>query len=174
MKKFVCMRCGDCCCPKKEPNNIRYIPIYLDELDIILQKAQDYRTNMKIRPDLVYVDVLNDRLIIATYEMIIKDKCEFYSDNIGCKIYDERPITCKAFPIMMWRPDGHRKYLFMNPKCTYIARNSEVYNLGFSKLARFFHDEYRSAKRLMNKRSEMLNKILQLESDKIIDIGFLR
>ena len=174
MHKFKCLRCGACCYPSDKEinkNKTRYIPIYLDELKSLLKISRDLNKNVNIKPDLVYKDK-KKRLIIATYEMIIKEKCVFYDK--GCIIYYNRPITCKSYPIMTWRHDGHRKILHVNQSCQFIYNNPELFNYSFSELVEFFPNEYKYAKELMMKGKEILHKILQLESDGIIDIGYLR
>jgi Fe-S-cluster containining protein len=174
-EKFRCLRCGSCCCPKIEPDKTRYIPIYLDELEVILQKSRDLQKSIKLRPDLVYADRLNSQLIETTFELIVYDECEFYNtDSKSCIIYQDRPLTCKAFPVLTWRPDGHRKYLQINSKCKFVSQNIWLYDCSYSELETFFPNEYKYAKDLMDTGREILHKILQLESDGIIDIGFLR
>ncbi|MHA1233153.1 MAG: YkgJ family cysteine cluster protein [Candidatus Helarchaeota archaeon] len=171
MIEFKCLRCGDCCHAKYVENRIGYIPIFLDEIDRIIELAKKSNKKVIIKPDFVYADKLNKQLIIATYEMVVDQQCIFYQD--GCSIYDERPIICRAFPIMTFRIDSFRKLLHINNGCRFVMQNPELYNYKFSELIKIFPTEYQYAKELMNKTKDIIFKILQLETDGIIDIGFL-
>jgi hypothetical protein len=55
-----------------------------------------------------------------------------------------------------------------------VSQNIWLYDCSYSELETFFPNEYKYAKDLMDTGREILHKILQLESDGIIDIGFLR
>ena len=170
--KFQCLRCGTCCCPINEVNKTRYIPIYLDEIDRILLFAKKFNKKIILKPDLIYPDIKNKQLIISTFEMVIKEKCEFFEN--GCLIYENRPITCKAYPVMVWRENAHRTLLHIDPKCNFVLKNPIIYEYNFSELTKIFSNEYKYATEIMKKGQEILYKILQLEMDNKIDIGFLR
>ncbi|MHA1270811.1 MAG: YkgJ family cysteine cluster protein [Candidatus Helarchaeota archaeon] len=172
MIKFKCLRCGDCCHVKYLETDSGYIPIYLDELNNIKKIAKDMNINVEFRPDFVYADIIKKRLIITAYAMILKEKCVFYDKK--CRIYENRPITCKAFPILTFRIDSHRKMLHINNGCRFVAQNLKLYELNYSEIIEAFPYEYEQAKKVLIKQKEILYKILQLEMDKKIDIGFLR
>jgi len=172
MKQFRCLRCGDCCAAKYSGNNIGHIPIYLDEIQNLIEKSKKFEKNIKIEPGFVYADNLNKQLIIATFEMSIKGKCEFYDD--GCIIYNDRPITCKAYPIMTFHLDGNRKLFYMNNSCRFVLQNPTLYDYKYSELVEIFKEEYKYAQELLIKIKDIQFKILQLETDGIIDIGYLK
>ena len=77
---FQCMRCGKCCNPcQYETVTTHYIPIYLDEVERMKTLAKQKNLEIRLEPDLMYYDELNNRLIIVTYALQIENGgCPFY------------------------------------------------------------------------------------------------
>ncbi|MHA1380351.1 MAG: YkgJ family cysteine cluster protein [Candidatus Helarchaeota archaeon] len=173
MKGFNCLRCGFCCYNILKDGYERYIPIYLDEIEKFRKIAKNRNINLKLEPDLLYPDILNKKLIIVTYVFKFEHICAFYKENIGCTIYEERPITCKAYPVAVWREDINYT-MKVNTDCKFVEKNIDIISpKNYSELEMFFPNEYIQAKKLMIKGKEVIYRIIELEKQKKIDCGYL-
>ncbi|MFX0133800.1 MAG: YkgJ family cysteine cluster protein [Candidatus Hodarchaeota archaeon] len=184
MNKFKCLKCGKCCHNVILKGYERYIPIYLDEIHKYTKMAEEKNLNLHLEPDLLYPDVINKKLIIVTYVFKFKDVCVFYKENFGCTIYKDRPITCKAYPVSIWT--DHKKspldpiltvpiYLMsVNVDCKFVEQESHLVHMkNYMELKDFFPDEYNQAMKLMIKGKEILYRLIELETQKKIDVGYL-
>lgn len=172
---FECLLCGKCCHhPTSDYSEKRYIPIYLDEIVGLVTLAEERGVVLKLEEDVMFPDFLNKRLILISCALKFPDVCPFYDDVKRCTIYEYRPLTCRAYPVSIWREDGFRTLMHIESECAYINSNKE--ELGtrtFKELKDFFPMEYERAKELMIKGKEILYKIIELEMAKLIDVGFL-
>ncbi len=173
MNEFKCLRCGYCCHNVQSEGYERYIPIYLDEIQKLKELAKKNKVNLKMEPDLLYPDVLNKKLIVVTYVFKFEDVCAFYRENIGCTIYENRPITCKEYPVAIWREDINYS-MKINTDCKFVEKNLAIISpKNYSELEKFFPKEYVHAKRLMIKGKEVIYRIIELEKQIKIDVGYL-
>ncbi|MHA1786146.1 MAG: YkgJ family cysteine cluster protein [Candidatus Helarchaeota archaeon] len=174
MSTFTCLRCGNCCTHlNKDYSEKRYIPIFYDEIRDLENLANQLNVNLKIIPDLMYPDKLNKVYIITSYVLTFPDTCCFYNNN-ECLIHENRPLTCQSFPVSVWREDGHRKMLKVETSCKYVKSNMDsTLNKDFEELKLFFPDEYKAAEKSLVKGKEILFKIVRLEKEKKIDLGYL-
>lgn len=84
MELWECIRCGKCC--TNQYNN----------MDIFAEEVYLFPKN-KIKPKLGYGDS-KDSITIFLYNLISK-RCPLYKDDIGCSVYENRPLICKMFPL---------------------------------------------------------------------------
>ncbi|MHA1144467.1 MAG: YkgJ family cysteine cluster protein [Candidatus Helarchaeota archaeon] len=173
---FTCQRCGNCCRhPNTKDASQRYIPIYLDEIEALQDIARERDVALDLKEDVMYPDYLNKRLIIISYALKFSDCCPFYDKNMkGCTIYENRPLTCRAYPVSIWREDGFRTLMHLEMECKHVQANSEnLHSKSFEFLETYFQPEFKNAKQLMIKGKNILYDIIQLEKAEIIDVGFL-
>ena len=175
MSIFNCLRCGSCCKHvDQDYAERRYIPIFFDEINKLSKLAEEMELEINILPDLTYPDKLNNVCIITSYVLTFEELCSFFDKKKGCLIYQERPLTCKSFPITVWREDGHRKLLKVETSCLFVKKNlNETLAKNFNELKNFFPQEYKVAEEILAKGKEILYKIVRLEKEKQIDLGYL-
>ena len=82
-ERWFCKKCGHCC-------KHQHIRMDMHHTQIHLFPKKSYL------PYLGYGDSKSDITVIE-YKMIGK-RCPLYDDNIGCTIYEDRPIICRKFP----------------------------------------------------------------------------
>ncbi|MHA1300732.1 MAG: YkgJ family cysteine cluster protein [Candidatus Helarchaeota archaeon] len=173
MNEFKCLKCGYCCHNIKSEGYERYIPIYSDEVEKLKNLAEKNKLSLKIEPDLLYPDILNKKLIIVTYIFKFEKVCAFYSENLGCTIYKDRPITCRAYPVAVWRADINYT-MKVNTDCKFVEKNIDLISpKNYTELEKFFPKEYIQAKNLMIKGKEVIYRIIELEKQNKIDVGYL-
>jgi len=173
MNEFKCFKCGVCCHNVRSEGYERYIPIYLDEVEKFKKIAEEKQVNLIMEPDLLYPDRLNKKLIIVTYVFKIDEVCVFYNEKIGCSIYEDRPITCKAYPVAVWREDINYT-MKVNTDCKFVEKHIDIISpKNYSELEKFFPQEYIHARRMMIKGKEVLYRIIELEKQNKIDVGYL-
>jgi len=95
-EKFSCQKCGKCC--NKDPVKDRFGLILFDfEKKQIEKIAKEHNVELNIKPHLSITDKNSKKEIVILYNFEA-DKCPFYKQD--CLIYDDRPIVCRAFPVM--------------------------------------------------------------------------
>ncbi|MHC1591109.1 MAG: YkgJ family cysteine cluster protein [Candidatus Helarchaeales archaeon] len=170
------MRCGNCCQhPSDAGESQRYIPVYLDEISVLEELARKHDVDLDLKEDVMYPDFLNKQLIVISHALKFSNTCPFYDPEIsGCIIYEQRPLTCKAYPVSIWREDGFRTLMHLENECHFIkAHHDDLLIKQFDELQEYFSEEFEHAKRLMIKGKSILYKIIQLEKANKIDVGFL-
>jgi len=175
MSKFECLKCGFCCThADRDFSERRYIPIFYDEIRHLNELAEKLDVQIEIIADLMYPDSLNKVYIITSYALTFPDTCGFFDKNKGCLIYEDRPLTCKSYPLSLWREDALRKMLKVETSCKFVEKNIDLtLNKDFNELKEFFPDEYGFARKILIKGKEILTKIVQLEKDEKINLGYL-
>lgn len=172
-KEYKCLRCGRCCHNTKSEGYERYIPIYLDEIPRLRNLAEKKNLKLHLEPDLLYPDALNKKLIVVTYIFKFKHVCVFYKENFGCTIYKDRPITCTAYPVSIWREQFNYQ-MNIETECQFIEKNRDLISTkNYEELKNYFPKEYIQAKKLMIKGKELIYRLIELEKQKKIDVGYL-
>jgi Fe-S-cluster containining protein len=94
---FSCERCGLCC---KSENNSQFLGVRLFDFEAerIRKLALEKKISARIVPSLTIADKKSRRELAIMYKFE-HTECPFYSES-GCRIYDERPLLCRAFPII--------------------------------------------------------------------------
>lgn len=116
MKKFICKRCEDCCIFKNEEETPLVFYWEKEELEKLASKKG---LSLSFKEYLV-VDEPNGKFVYI-YRWIIDGKCVFLEGN-RCTIHEEKPISCKMFPIVIGIP-GDRMYLSL--RCVWIKENMD-------------------------------------------------
>ncbi|MFO7796866.1 MAG: YkgJ family cysteine cluster protein [Promethearchaeati archaeon] len=174
--KYQCMKCGSCCYEIPGEYSKR-IPLYPDEVDRLIKIAQKRDINFKVIEDLVFPDILNQKIIVLTYKIKFENEtqsCPFYSKNEGCKIQNVKPIACKAYPLSLKQEDAFNFQISIDPLCKFVSKE-ENYNrlkkLDWKSIKEVFKDEYRNAEEHLKKNKKLMLKIRRLETDKKINIS---
>lgn len=93
--KFKCRKCGNCCTDFGE---LGTLPIFDDEKIIIKQLAEKIGISVEFIPENVMMDEITGTMFCGNWGLK-GNPCPFLDENNLCKIYEERPLICKAFPI---------------------------------------------------------------------------
>jgi len=160
---FQCERCGRCCNPSQfEKDIVHYIPLYLDEVDNIIQLARHNNLKIDLEPDLMYFDELNQQLIIVTYALRIDNRgCPFY--HSGCMIYDQRPITCKAYPISIFRSNDNTG-IILKPECSFVQKYGvSLKELDYYEMSDVFGNEFPFSREIQIRGNSITDQIIELE-----------
>ncbi len=92
---FSCQGCGVCC---KSRDDAKFGMVVFDfEAKILLKKAKELNIDLKLEPCISFSDKKSQKEIILSYKLE-DDVCPFYKNK--CVIYKDRPILCRAFPIL--------------------------------------------------------------------------
>ena len=162
---FQCLQCGKCCNPRQEDSETsHFIPIYLNEVDGLRRLAEERHLTIRLEPDLMYFDELNNRLIIVTYALNVDDgSCPFYASN--CTIYSKRPITCKAYPLTIFQM-GETTGMILKPECSFVQKHSDkLKELDYFETVEVFGDEFPFSREIQIIGNAITTKILQLETE---------
>lgn len=168
---FQCIKCGKCCNPSQantDTDTSYFVPIYLNEVDEIIRLAEQHNLSIQLEPDLMYFDELNNRLIIVTFALNLDQGCPFFSS--ACTIYDQRPITCKAYPLAIFQQEGTTG-IMLKPECSFIQEHHQkLRELDYYELGEVFGDEFPFAREIQIIGNAITTKILQLESESKIRV----
>jgi len=162
---FQCIKCGKCCNPGQfETDTSHFLPIYLNEVERIIQLAEQHNLKILLEPDLMYFDELNNRLIIVTYALNLDNGgCPFYSSE--CIIYHQRPITCKAYPFAIFQ-QGETTGITLKPECSFVQEHhQQLKKLDYYELGEVFCDEFPFSREIQITGNAITSKILQLEGE---------
>ena len=150
-KKFKCVEgCSDCCTNRKYFPSKKFgkigVLLLPEERQKIEQLAKAIKVNVKILPRLGTSRGSNEsgpERIIA-YQLMGKEKngnlCPFLDTGgskrsphggARCRIYDNRPVACKAYPLVGIDPTIST----LDSSCTYCvsANENKVFNIGLEK-----------------------------------------
>lgn len=108
---FACHRCGTCCTNLKEAwdGNKGTVASLPDDrihrlpqpggLRLFAWEASRFPSE-DLSPLLVVPDAKRERLIALAYELD-ENRCPNYDDAQGCTIYEDRPLVCQAYPLLV-------------------------------------------------------------------------
>ena len=124
MKRFKCQKCGSCCKDLRgrllEEDALRHLSrvdsyrqsgLYylLDPSDFTValfgwekrrmeEEAKASEILLKVTPLAVVLDRSEENAIVLRW-MLDHDICPFLSSKNECRIYSDRPLTCRSFPL---------------------------------------------------------------------------
>ena len=169
---YKCLKCGTCC---HEIEFKKRIPLYPDEADRLIEIAKKRDIAFKIIEDLVFPDVLNEKILIVTYKIRLDNEthgCPFYDSNEGCTVQDVKPIACKAYPLALKQIDAFNFQISVDPLCNYVDGNYDLLKKAdFAKLKEIFKNEYPNAQEHLRKNKKLMVKIKKLEYKNKIKIS---
>jgi Fe-S-cluster containining protein len=166
-KKFECKSCGACC----EKFGEKGLPLF--EFEVEHLKKISGEKNLDIRPTEIFLDKISEKKFAVLYGLF-NQPCIFLDKNKKCKIYEERFLICKQFPVFSTpkfrfaKKENEPK--FFECKCFDCKKHFSEKKLNEKELQEFYGDCYKSALE-SNKETERIMKILiDLQKRKIIDI----
>jgi len=169
---YACLKCGACC---HEIEYKKRIPLYPEEANFLIEIAKKRGIALKIIEDLVFLDMLNKKILVVTYKILFEKKingCPFYDDNYGCTVHDTKPLACKAYPLALKQVDAFNFQIRVDPLCHYVMKHYDLLkNASFSTMKEIFKNEYPNAQNHLIKNKNLMLKIKQLEFEKKIKIS---
>lgn len=99
------------------PTDKATIGLTLEEKDKLESKAKMMGINLLIKP-LKCIITKNDEPIIIKW-FIDHDSCPFLDEDYTCRIYEDRPIICRAFPLIPIIKDIGKRILCKSEFCPY-------------------------------------------------------
>ena len=68
---YACLKCGACC---HEIEYKKRIPLYPEEANFLIEIAKKRGIALKIIEDLVFLDMLNKKILVVTYKILFEKK----------------------------------------------------------------------------------------------------
>lgn len=171
--KFKCKMCG-MCCHEVPGAYVKRIPIYPDEADRMINIAKGLGIEFKIIEDLVFPDLMNEKILILTYRIRLDNAnqcCPFYDRTSGCTVQNIKPLACQAYPLALKQIDAFNFEISIDPLCNFVIQNySELENLDLEKLKEIFKEEYPKVDKFYQKNKKLIFKIRKLEAGNKIEI----
>ena len=163
---YKCKMCGTCC--HEVPGDyVKRIPIYPDEADTLIKVAKSRGVDFKIIEDLVFPDVINEKILVLTYKIRLDNEsqgCPFYNKSKGCTIQDVKPLACQAYPLALKREDAFNFAISIDPLCNFVIENyDKLENVDIEKLREIFSEEYPKTENFYRKNKKLMFKIRKLE-----------
>jgi len=171
--KYKCRMCGTCC--HEVPGEyVKRIPIYPDEANRMINIAKGRGIEFKIIEDLVFPDLMNEKILILTYRIRLDNAyqcCPFYDRKGGCTVQNIKPLACQAYPLALKQIDAFNFEISIDPLCNFVIQNySELENLDLEKLKEIFKEEYPKVDKFYQKNKKLIFKIRKLEAGNKIEI----
>ena len=69
--KYKCMKCGTCCFEVHGSSGKKRIPLYPEEVSKLIKLAKKYDVQFNVIEDLVFPDILNQKILVLTYRFIL-------------------------------------------------------------------------------------------------------
>ncbi len=115
---FKCEACGFCCRTllENDPKYLTGLSLFPDEVKLFDPKI--------VAPGTAFG--IDKPTTITTYQLTVS-LCPYINETNQCKIYESRPLICKAFPIMPEIP-----YTKLAPKCPQISHQPNYQENGSS------------------------------------------
>lgn len=164
--EFQCLKCGRCCHEIPDidgENSYKRIPLYPEEADRLVQIAKQRNVDFRIKEDLVFPDVKNQKILVLTWRILLDNKnkvCPFYSSDVGCTIHDQKPLACQAFPLAIKSEDAFNMRIDIDPLCEFtIVHRDSLEDLTFDKFKIIYAEEFRLAKGLLARNKSAIMEL---------------
>jgi len=170
------MKCGTCCHEIPECPGAKRIPLYPDEVDKLVDFAKEKGINFKVIEDLVFPDILNKKILVITYKIILDNEskgCPLYNKNSGCIVQKFKPFACQAYPLSLKQIDAFKSELTIDPLCNFVIANRDELKkyTDMQDLRIIFLDEFPKAEKFLKKNKKLQFKIRKLEAENKIKIA---
>ena len=130
-----------CCFEVEGETGSKRIPLYPEEVDKLIEIAEQRGVGLHVIEDLVFPDILNNKLLVVTYKIKFNNQekcCPFYNNGIGCSIHEVKPFACQAYPLSLKNIDAFNFQISIDPLCKFVSSSYErlkIVNLEKLKLS---------------------------------------
>lgn len=97
VKKFECLKCGNCCKNFGSNESFSGLPLFEWEKQDFESLAKEKKIKLEITSTNTLFDKKSKQYVCLTYSMK-NQPCPFLSNNM-CSNYEKRPIVCRSFPL---------------------------------------------------------------------------
>ncbi len=175
---YSCIRCGSCCSNVNNGEYSKRIPLYPNEVDLLIdfiekEKSTELANKFKVIEDLVFPDFKNKKILVVTYKFLLSNlkTCPFYSNQFGCKVQEFKPLACLAFPLAIKNIDAFNIQISIDPECLFVKNNYDVLaNSDVSRLKSIFGKQYLYAEEFLDKNKRIILYLKKLEQEQAISI----
>lgn len=168
------MKCGTCC-HEIEGNYKKRIPLYPEEVDSLIIKAEERSIPLRVIEDLVFPDILNKKILVVTYKFDLNNDskgCPFYFKEIGCLVHKMKPLACQSYPLALKQIDAFNFQISIDPLCNFVIKYyNQLKKADLELLKSIFYEEYPKAMAHLNKNKKIMLKIKKLEFKNKIKIA---
>lgn len=168
------MKCGTCC-HEIEGNYKKRIPLYPEEVDSLIIKAEKRSIPLRVIEDLVFPDILNKKILVVTYKFDLNNDskgCPFYFKEIGCLVHKMKPLACQSYPLALKQIDAFNFQISIDPLCNFVIKYyNQLKKADLELLKSIFYEEYPKAMAHLNKNKKIMLKIKKLEFKNKIKIA---
>jgi len=178
MERFSCQRCGICCTNiggRFSDSEIRRIekgfreleklgiylaispkdfsiPLFPEEVKTLLRLSKELKIDFHPLPKLFLVDSKSKSCIVVEWDLGA-GSCPFYDIEKGCLVYENRPLACRSFPVILGL-DGY-ELLKLCPQTRCLDLSSE-------EIEKIFVEEVTYAKEFLKRVEENKERIMNL------------
>jgi Fe-S-cluster containining protein len=180
-QKFKCSMCSFCCSnlgrksnekpseEKKEESQLNLIPpfqlypkkdglhLYEFEYKKLKKLAEDKGIKVKFSPFMILFDLNTDKCLVLDW-FIDEKICPFLKDN-KCIIYDERPLLCRRYPLIIQSAENSK----LDINFGYCPSNLKEKN-SVGKIKKYYKEILDSA--IQDYNTQKKDKIIILEAIK--------
>ncbi len=160
---FVCSRCANCC--HFPPDLEKKIPVYPEEATVLETQAAQMGVPLRLLEDFVLPDTKNQKILVARYQLLPDENgvCPFLGGE-GCRIYEFRPLACRAYPLSLKMVDAFTREFFIDKMCPVISeRAGEIETMAPKDMSALFPAENRWARKL-NARETQISLDIRLKA----------
>lgn len=129
--------CGKECCTF---NNIYDAPLVFPwEKRSLENIASQKGIKLDFKPWILY-ETDENKHVVVLYKWIIKGVCPFLTDENKCSIHEEKPLSCKMFPLLIGWGDNT---LRVSMACPWVTKNKNV--IRRDEPNKIFPEEFKAA-----------------------------
>ena len=160
--KYICLKCGICCHQIKSLNYVKRIPLYLDEVETLIEIAKERDIPFLVIEDLVFPDILNKKILVVTYRIRLDNEskgCPFFSSEFGCTVHDVKPLACQAYPLALKQEDAFNFKIDLDPLCNFVISYYDLLKESTpEEIEDIFFMEYPNAIKHLRKNQKLMMK----------------
>lgn len=177
---YNCLRCGKCCheVPEEEIEDefrekvpdkaFKRIPLFAEEADRLEKYAKEKNIDLHLIEDLVFPDIKNQKIIVLTYRIMLDNAekvCPFYEANTGCRINEDKPLACKAYPLALKTEDAFNMKITIDPLCNFTIDNRlNLEKIDYKNLLKIYQQEFGLAKNLLIRSKQAIIQLMEKQN----------
>lgn len=166
-EKFECASCGACCTKFGEKG----LPLF--EFEVTQLKKISANKKLDIRPTEIFLDKLSGKKFAVLYGLF-DQPCIFLNKDKKCKIYKERFLICRQFPIFSTENFKFSKIKdepeFFDCKCFDCKKQFNNGNPSKVRLKNFYGDCYVSAEKANKKTERIMDLLINMQEQGKVDL----
>lgn len=145
----------------------RKIIVYPEESDILTVLAKAKNIEVSFLEEDILPDMKNKKIIVPRYSIKPDEKniCPFLKNN-QCSIYDQRPLSCRAYPIIIYGLESNNFSMDIDFSCQSLkdySRLGKVFNnIDLNGIKKLFPIEFRAINQIFNREKQIFQTIRKM------------